>query len=364
VPLNIVHGNLAAFRADALVNPSNSLLRGGGGVSGFLFKAAGWDDLQRACDAIGYCAPGQAVITPAFSLPARYVIHTVGPVYRGGGQNEAQLLRNAYINSLELARRHGLESIAFPLISSGTYGYPQAEAVSIAIRSIRTWLDGQEEEMTVTLVLFNRQEMSLEARLSMPVSRALRQAEYQNRDIRYSLRDPDRSSTPGRPGALRDAALTEHTIYQADLDMLRRVEEAAAREPAAEVSMQEAKPLSLSELIKQKDEGFSDTLLRLIDARGLTDAEVYKRANIDRKHFSKIRINPGYTPSKTTALALAIALKLTRDETDNLLARAGYALSPARTMDIIIAHFLDVGNYNIDDINAVLFSHEQGTLGV
>jgi len=349
MPLNIIRGDLSKIQAEALVNPANSQLMGGGGVSGALFRAAGWEKMQAACDAIGHCAPGQAVVTPAFALPARYVIHTVGPVYQGGRPREARLLWQAYVNSLNLAKKMKLGSIAFPLISSGTYGYPQAEALDIAIRSIRGWLDDQKEEPKVTLVLFHRLHLPEESLLLRRIAQQVAQSKHLAEHIRYSERDHAQA-------ALEAAVEGGEEAPQRLRDYSRYYHEAP---------MPQAKDhRTLGERILELDEGFSTTLLRLIDERGMTDTQVYKRANIDRKHFSKIRSNPHYAPTKATVLQLAIALGLNHQEASDLLARAGFAFSPAHKMDVVIGYCLKEGIHNIDRINTLLLQFDLATLGV
>ena len=357
MPLTIIQGNLAAFQADALVNAANSHLKEGGGVCGALFSGAGRKAMQEACDAIGHCAPGEAVLTPAFELPARYVIHTVGPVYLDGTQGEESTLRNAYTNSLKLAKAFHLQSIAFPLISSGIYGYPREAALRVAAESIRAFLKEQEEELDVALVLYDRTDLRLDETLREQIDSLLKQSQY---DLAKRLRQREESRRNRRFSgeAELDASemLDRLPLPASSIEYSRHIRQ-------KEVFDFEAVPTSLQQRIDRLDEGFSVSLLRLIDQKGLTDAQVYKRANLDRKHFSKIRSNPNYTPGKQTVLALAIALRLTREETENLLARAGYALSPSRKADIIIGYFIDRQIFNIDTINSTLFAFDQSLLG-
>ena len=367
MPLTIIQGNLGAFRADALVNAANSQLKEGGGVCGALFSGAGRKAMQEACDAIGHCAPGEAVLTPAFELPARYVIHTVGPVYLDSTQGEEDTLREAYTNSLKLAREHHLQSIAFPLISAGIFGYPREEALRVAVHSIRDFLREQEEELDVTLVLYDKADLRLDEALREQIDNLLKQSQYEQvkrlrqreerrRNRRFSREDEPDTSGMFYGEELREETLREPPYPSADAEYSRRILRKEVFEPAAV-------PSSLQRRIDGQDEGFSASLLKLIDLKGLTDAQVYKRANLDRKHFSKIRSNPNYTPGRMTVLALAVALSLTRDETKDLLARAGYALSPSRKADIIIGYFIDKEIFNIDTINSVLFAYDQSLLG-
>jgi len=341
MPFQIVTGDLTLFKADALVNAANTRLTEGGGVCGALFQAAGRQQLQAACDNIGGCRTGEAVITPAFGLPAQYVIHAVGPVYLGGQQGEEALLRGAYTSALRLAEARGLKSIAFPLISAGIYGYPRQEALQVAAQSIRDFLATQQEEMQVTLVLYDKAVPQLDPGLRQRLDLLLQQAETeQARRLVYEAQQ------------------------QRDLRHLDSLAADISMDAAPALPMSEKAALGLDALLAHMDEGFSATLLRLIDARGMTDAQAYKKANLDRKHFSKIRSNPNYTPGKRTVLALCIALELTREQTEDLLARAGYALSPSHKQDIIVGYFIDAGIYRIDDINLALFEYDQELLGV
>ncbi len=338
MPLTIIHGDIARFQADALVNAANSRLQQGAGVCGALFEGAGSEQMQAACDAIGFCPPGSAVITPAFHLSASHVIHAVGPVYQDGTRGEGEVLKSAYTSALKLAQEQGLRSIAFPLISAGTYGYPREEALSVAISAIRGFLDQQEEELDVSLVLYNKQGGHLSQNLRAILDRRLGQLRYERQ----------LSETLGEPAAP---------------DMFPCEAPSGLKQPRHIATPAAPKKKALEEAIRDIDEGFSTTLLKLITAKHKADTEVYKRANLDRKHFSKIRSNPNYTPKKKTVLALCVALELTMKETEDLLSRAGYALSPSKVSDVIIGFFIQSGRFDIDTINMALFEYDQELLG-
>ena len=329
MPFEIVRNDITKMKVDAIVNAANTALRMGGGVCGAIFQAAGAHELQQECDAIGGCATGQAVITKGYALPARYIIHTAGPVWRGGGHGEAELLRSCYLNSLQLAQDYHCESIAFPLISSGIYGYPKAEALKIATTAIGDFLS--RSDMDVYLVVFDKTTFALSEGLIGAVRSYI--------DEHYVKAH----TSPRRRLSDVDLVLFEKTVN-------------------APVPMPKATS-SLEDVVGRLDEPFSQTLFRLIDAKGKTDVEVYKRANLDRKLFSKIRSNQGYMPSKKTAVALAVALELTLDETKDLLERAGYTLSHSQKFDVIIEYFITSGNYNIYEINEALFYFDQPLLG-
>jgi O-acetyl-ADP-ribose deacetylase (regulator of RNase III) len=328
MPLQLVRNDITKMKVDAIVNAANTALQRGGGVCGAIFSAAGAKELQAECDRIGGCKTGEAVITSGYDLPAKYIIHTVGPIWQGGHANEAQLLHNCYINSLTLAVEHKCQSVAFPLISSGIYGYPKDQALHIAVTAISEFL--LTHETNVYLVLFDKNAITLSEKLFTAIEKYI--------DDNY---------------------VEEHLLREQH----RRIEHFEANELISQDYNLYSSQRSLEHVLDQLDESFSEMLLRLIDEKGLTDVETYKRANIDRKLFSKIRSCKNYHPSKATALALAIALKLNLDETLDLLSKAGYTLSPSSKFDVIIQYFIEEGNYNIFEINEALFYFDQATLG-
>lgn len=339
MPFEIVRNDITKMSVDAIVNAANSGLALGGGVCGAIFAAAGYDRLEKACRAIGHCDVGQAVITDGFDLPARFVIHAVGPIWRGGEQNEAALLRSCYLSALHLAEKQGCQSIAFPLISSGIYGYPKTEALRIAVSAIGEFL--LSHEMQVYLAIFDRSVLVLSERLYANIQSYI--------DDHYvDIHRFDRR---------RNTESIFHAQQLAEQDALAAPMSASVAAPQAT-----PKKRSLKDLLGHLDESFSKMLLRLIDEKGMTDVEVYKRANIDRKLFSKIR-KDGYNPSKQTAIALAIALRLNLDETKDLLGKAGYSLSHSSKFDVIIEYFIEEGVYDIYEINEALFAFDQRLLG-
>jgi O-acetyl-ADP-ribose deacetylase (regulator of RNase III) len=341
------------MNVDAVVNAANTDLLMGGGICGVIFAAAGASELKEACAKLAPVKTGEAVITPGFALPAKFVIHTPGPVWNGGTSGEEELLRSCYINSLLLAEKNGCESIAFPLISSGVYGYPKKDALKVATRAITDFTT--DHDMYVYLAVFDKDALSVDEKLIGEFGRYAEERLENRRELlafeTLRMKDMHAMSNGGPTmfvGALVGGALAKMP------DVLRK---------AKKTPMAPDAPKSISHLIGHLDEPFTQTLFRLIDEKGKTDAEVYKRANIDRRLFSKIRSNPGYIPSKRTVIALAVALKLNLDETIDLLMRAGYALSPSRKSDVIVAYFIERGEYNIFKINETLFSFDQQPLG-
>jgi len=326
------------MKADAIVNAANTELKMGGGVCRAIFKAAGAGKLKAACGKLAPIKTGEAVITPGFGLPSKFVIHAAGPVYdRRNPEESERLLRSAYTESLRVAVENECESIAFPLISSGIYGYPKDEALRVATSAIRDFLN--EHDIDVSLVLFDKSAFVISRELLDDVESYIDEHYVE----RYERKRRELLSVERR--AMREA---DTCIYE------DKIEYSIAKKPKA---------ASLEALVGNLDEPFSDMLLRLIDAKGMTDVEVYKRANIDRKLFSKIRSVKGYMPSKRTAIALAVAMRLSRDETDDLLKRAGYALSRAVIFDVIVEFFIVNGKYDIFEINEVLFEYDQPLLG-
>lgn len=330
MPLTIVRNDITKMAVDAVVNAANTALAMGGGVFGAIFQAAGPDRLQSACAALAPISTGEAVATPGFQLPARYIIHAAGPVYMGGTQNEAGLLRSCYENALRLALKKGCESIAFPLISTGAYGYPREEALHIAVSAIGAFLEGNE--MSVFLTVFDQESFALSEKLLGGV-RSFIDAHYATEHMARALRGPEYAPQAAAPAEYSAAA----QVFPVSSTLLRR--------------------------IGHLDEPFSVTLLKLIDAKGKTDVEVYKRANLDRKLFSKIRSKKGYIPSKRTALALAVALELDLEETQDLLGRAGFTLTRSQVFDVIVEYFILKKRYDIYEINEVLFHYDQPLLG-
>lgn len=335
MPFTIVRQDLTKMKVDAIVNAANTALQMGGGVCGAIFKAAGASELQTACANLAPIQTGDAVITPGFGLPAKFVVHTAGPVYRGGKNGEEEQLRLCYINSLKRALENKCKSIAFPLISSGIYGYPKDEALRVATGAIQNFL--REHELDVYLAVFDKAAFSLSEKLIGEVESYIDEHYVaEHKFTRRELLDIERES------------LEESDLISYDVPSTMQAPTVGT---------------GIDALVGSLDEPFSETILRLIDVKGKTDVEIYKRANLDRKLFSKIRTGKGYTPSKRTAIALAVALELSLDETDDLLERAGYALSHSQKFDVIVEYFIVSRKYDIFEINEVLFKYDQPLLG-
>ncbi|MBR3933124.1 MAG: O-acetyl-ADP-ribose deacetylase [Clostridia bacterium] len=336
MPLQIVRQDITKMQVDAIVNAANNSLLGGGGVDGCIHRGAG-PELLEECKTLGGCNTGDAKITNAYNLPCKYVIHTVGPQYKDGNHNEEPLLRSCYSTSLKLAKEHRCESVAFPLISSGIYGYPKTEALNVAIDEISKFL--LQNDITVYIVVFDKKSYKISEKLFADITEYIDDNYVDEQTLMYPRMN--RHNTP-----------YVKTEYYATISM-------GADACFEDGSFKE----SLEEIIEQIDESFSEMLLRKIDENGMKDSECYKKANIDRKLFSKIRSNKNYKPSKSTAIAFAIALELSLAETKDMLMKAGYALSRSSKFDLIIEYFISNGNYNIFEINEALFAFDQNLLG-
>ena len=338
MPFNIVRNDITKMEVDAIVNAANTNLKMGGGVSGAIFKAAGVAQLQAACDKLAPIKTSEAVITPGFKLPAKFVIHAVGPIYNQWNEEQNEhLLRETYRNSLKRAIENNCESIAFPLISSGIYGYPKEAALQVVTSEIQYFLN--DNDLDITLVVFDKSAFTLSRELLGKVKSYI--------DDHYV------DAYKVKVRRLRDE---EH---QVDWQRIKYNESVFEEMHAPSIGS----PAPLDNLVDNLEEPFSQMLMGLIDKKEMTDVVVYKRANLDRKLFSKIRSNKGYMPSKRTAIALAIALELSLKETDELLERAGYAFSHAVIFDVIVEYFIINGKYDIFEINEVLFEYDQPLLG-
>lgn len=330
MPLKIVRNDITKMAVDAVVNSASRDLLGGGGADGAIHRAAG-EGLLSECKTLGGCKVGEAKVTKGYNLPVKYVIHTVAPRWIGWSEKNEQLLKSCYISSLTLAEDLGCESVAFPLISSGTFGCPKETALRIATEACSTFLEGCD--MTVYITVYDKESYSIGKKLFSDIKSYI--------DDVYIAKRP-RAQYAER--IMRQASYAPKALY-------------------AEEDMCAGASLSLDDAVSMIDESFSEMLLRKIDERGMKDSECYKKANIDRKLFSKIRSDKTYKPSKPTAIAFAIALELSLSETEEMLKKAGFALSHSNKFDIIIEYFIKRGNYNIHEINEALFAFDQSLLG-
>ena len=393
MPFLIVQGDITEMKVDAIVNAANNSLLGGGGVDGCIHRAAG-PDLVKECAALNGCATGDAKITGAYCLPCRHVIHTVGPIWRGGQRREEELLISCYKRSLQLAVEHNCSSVAFPLISAGVYGYPKDQALRVAEETIVEFL--KDHELDVYLVIYSRHDFIPERGEFEELGRVLASETERYEDEPDAAESEDNAAyevEEERSAAYRNAVLSDsreaaapwrsdsaETEPSAEAAAeYRRCEEASRAveicQPAPEAPAFGAAPSSvprrrqrapirqLDEALNHLDESFSQMLLRKIDEKGLTDVACYKKANLDRKLFSRIRSDADYRPSKPTAAALIFALELTLDEAREMLAKAGFALSRSNAFDVIIEYFITKRIYDVYEVNKALFYYDQRLLG-
>lgn len=349
MPLQIIRNDITKVQCDAIVNAANSTLLGGGGVDGAIHKAAG-RGLLLECMKLGGCKVGQAKITKGYNLPCKYVIHTVGPKWKGGKNDERELLKNCYKNSLTIAKENDCESVAFPLISSGVYGYPMNEAFKVAVDTVAEFL--MQNDMLVYIVVYNKNALAAGSKLFADIAQYI----DDNYVAEHSPYDSRRINNLGESMPLPQTRFfdVEESVALSD--------DYCTAMPTFESPEYSSK--SLENIIdKTIDESFSEMLLRLIDERGMKDSDCYKRANIDKRLFSKIRSNKDYKPSKSTVLAFCIALELPIDKTNEMLMKAGFALSHSNKFDIIVEYFIKQNNYNIFEINEALFAFDQSLLG-
>lgn len=335
MPFEIVRNDIVNMRVDAIVNTANPKPVIGAGTDAAIHAKAG-PKLLEARQKIGSIQAGGAAITPGFGLEAKYVIHTVGPVWRGGLFGEQKKLRSCYDAALALALEHGCESVAFPLISAGNYGFPKEKALQTALAAFSDFL--MEQEMRIYLVVFDGDSFRLSEKLMSSVASYIDEHYVQEKKAQeYSRPFPQQMVSNRRQ----------------DWEREEYIREEACALPAP----------SLEELLKKTDAGFSETLLKLIDKTGKKDSEIYLKANLTKQHFSKIRKNPDYRPTKPTAIALALALELDLEQTKDLIGRAGYALTDSSKFDLIIRYFIERKQYNIVEINMTLYEFDQNPLG-
>lgn len=339
IPLQIIRHDITKMRVDAIVNTTNEEMIGYSGVDLAVHTIAG-KELDAECAKLAPLGIGQAKISGAYALPCKYVIHTSGPVWHGGLHGESIILRSCYIEALKLAVKHGCLSIAFPLISSGVYGYPKDQVLKFAIQTITEFL--LEHELTVYICVFDKESYSFSQKLFADI-RSFIDDEYVNEHDedyydRYPIKQDDAILPEMCSDALCSSARSEHQHH----------------------SIQQA---PLKKYLEDMGMSFSKMLFQFIDDRGMSDVECYKKANVDKRTFSKIKSNKDYKPSKQTVIAFAIALRLDLEETQALLATVSFTLSKSNVFDKIIRYFIYHGNYDIFEINKALFEFDQVLLG-
>ena len=357
MPFEIVRNDIVNMQVDAIVNTANPKPIIGYGCDAGIHKKAG-PELLQAREKIGAIGVGQVAITPGFDLDAEYVLHAVGPIWQDGTHNEEKLLRQCYDKALSLAWEYKCESIAFPLLSAGNHGFPKALALQIAIAAFSSFL--MEHEMQIYLVVFSDDAFALSEKLFHSVASYIDENYILDKKLdEYGVADK-RDVREAELMQIRRALERQRNLrYQQEL----LADEECIVQSVARGVDEDASAYDLADLLDETDAGFSETLLLLIDRTGKKDSEIYKKANVDRKLFSKIRNNKNYKPSKSTALAFAIALELDLDETKDFIGRAGFALTHSSKFDIIVEYFIKKRNFNIHEINLALFEFDQSLLG-
>ena len=348
MPIEIVRNDITRMRVDAIVNAANSQLEAGGGVSGAIHEAAG-PELLEECRRLGGCKVGEAKITPAYRLPCDYVIHTVGPIWQGGKSGESTFLASCYRRSLELAVQYNCQSIAFPLLSSGAHGYPKELALKVAADTISDFLLTYvpDNDLMVYLVTYSKESLFAGSKLFADIRQYIDDC-YVEEHFDYRRESARSFSVGSFANADMEAADCDDYVME------------YAPAPMMEDKWEYK---SLEDALSMIDESFSEMLLRLIQEKGIKNAECYKRANIDKKLFSKIINQPHYKPRKATVFALAIALELSLEVTRELLMKAGFAFSHSEKFDIIVEYFIKHGKYDIFEINEMLYEFDQVPLG-
>ena len=369
----IVRNDITRIKADAIVNTANPEPVYSAGTDSAVYTAAGAEKLLEERKKTGRIAEGDVAVTPAFALDAKYIFHTVGPIWQGGNYGEKEIVRKCYQNCLDKAKELELESIAFPLLATGTYGFPKADALLIATSVFSGFL--AENEMEITLVVFDSESFALSDKIFAGVDQFIDEnyvgektaEEYSPVSLRAGLEahvaDECAEEPIERKAARRERNRNERRGLFGSGSNAMRMDSAIPPVAAAGAACASVAPRSLEDVVKNVSETWQESLLRLITERGYSDTEVYKRANVDRKLFSKIRTNKNYQPKKNTAVAFALALRLNLDETKDFLMRAGYAFSPSSKFDLIIEYSIEHGVYDLMLINGALFDHDQPQLG-
>ena len=372
MPFQIVRNDITKMHVDAIVNTANPMPGYGAGIDTAVYEAAGVKELLTKRHEIGVIERGHSVITDGFKLPAKYIIHTVGTAWQGGAYGEEDIIRNCYRSVFQVAEENDIESLAIPLLASGSYGFPKGIALRIALSEIESFMS--EHELELYLVVFDEKSFSLSSELYGDIDEYINDNYVEEKTVEeypssYRVRD-ERLILPA-PSFVGGAATN---FFKRGSSEKRRKRKGAVKEAEVYADFEEedacdmicAAPMaakSLDDVVKNLDKTFMELVFSFADEKGMTDVEVQKRANLDRKAFSKLKCGTTKNPSKSTALALAVALELSLDDTKDLLSRAGLALSPCSKQDVIVQYFIEREAYDIYEINVALFEHGEQLLG-
>lgn len=359
MPLNIVKGSITEIEADAIVNSTNEhLIPGGHGVDAAIHAAAG-PELAEALAKIGSCPTGSAMITGSFGISTcRYIIHTAGPVFRGGYRGEREVLESCYESVLRLAAENGCRSLAIPVISAGAYGYPRREAYSICTRAVRNFLNREELEMMVSLVLYDEQIVAhsiAEGDMEAPVEAKAEKA-------------PKLHEKRCTGEKKKDILMTPLSIRTDNLDLIKELLESSPRPapghsmPAPSAAVRPPKEETTEDYAVQ-DRSFGDMCEWWIEKKHMSKTTFYNRANLSKATFFHLKHTPDREPSKAKAFACVIGLRLGLAEAEDLLMRAGLAFSPFMPVDVIVKKHILKHSFDIDSINMELFEKDLYQLG-
>jgi O-acetyl-ADP-ribose deacetylase (regulator of RNase III) len=353
MPFKIVRNDITHVKADVIVNTANPKPIYASGTDLAVYQAAGADELLAERKKVGCIERGDIAVTGAYALNAKYIIHTVGPVWVDGKHEEFETLESCYAKSLQKALELGCDSIAFPLISTGVYGFPKDKALQIAVSVFSRFL--LQNEMQIILVVFDKKSFQLSGQMVGEIDSFI--------DANY-IKQKQRSEYPRLPFNRRriESDITYDSEVYEECSRYTETEE-RAMELLMSVPVPE-KAMSLEEELENVGMSFHDKLFELIGMSGMDNKDVWKRANLDRKHFSKIQCDEQYHPKKKTVMALCIALELDLEQARDLMARADWAFSPSSKVDLIVQKAIIDKQYDIYQLNLVLFQYTNEILGV
>ena len=401
MPFQILRNDITKMEVDAIVNTASPLPDYGLGTDTAVYEAAGVEELLAKRKEIGIIERGASAITPGYKLPAKYIIHTVGTAWEGGDKGEEEILKSCYRSVFKIALENDINSLAFPLLASGCYGFPRGLALKIALSEIEAFMS--DHDMELYLVVFDEKTFSISSELYGDIDEYINDnyvaaktvEEYdldfdlagdsaenfmggfpegyaeEVREIKPAV-EPRRLFSFGRPAKTgaepakrseRKAAKGDGAVAESQAMLAEETLPSYDTGRLPVISAPMAPGRNLDDVIKNLDKTFMEMVFSFADERGMTDVEVQKRANLDRKAFSKLKCGTTKNPSKATALALAVALRLSLDDTKDLLSRAGLALSPCSKQDLIVRYFIEHEIYDVFAINIALFDHGEPPIG-
>lgn len=341
MPFKIIRDDITKVKADAIVNPVNPEVCIGGGVESAIYQAAGKEKLVEARKELGRLHPGKVGVTEAFNLDAKYIVHVSGLYWKDGNSFEARCLKECYEKALKAVLDKGCKSIAFPLLGTGTYGFPKDIGLDVAVSTFTEFLE--EYEMDITLVVFGNDAVNVSGKLVDEV-RSFVDDKYVKETLETEYKKDRNIECYALPNERFHLLLKEETYDVPD-------------NACTKDTLSAKQPGSLEAALKNiYKESFEKHLQQLINKKGLRNSEVYAAANISKQYFSKL-LKGQVKPSKDKMLALAVGLRLNMDETADFLRIGGYALSPISQTDTVVEYFIRKQEYNVLKINIVLFDY-------